>query len=203
MGVIVFQEPMGGGGQEISGCRFFPCGQCSLGCPKDVLFGRSSWQVNMTWPVMPETCWSKMAVLLWATPPPRRSPKDQWPLYWGREFNIVVHSSSYAHSKALDEEKRSVIFTILEYQYCEKRWKKQNSRICRPVSSECVQKHWRQNILPHLKSVWQAKNIRMSIRWALYDSFEVSTLLMIRPTDLFFGGGRPVVTKRYTSFHIM
>ena len=188
MGVIVFQEPMGGGGQEISGCRFFPCGQWSLGCPKDVLFGRSSWQVNMTWPVMPETCWSKMAVLLWATPPPPGPQKISGPYseVENSTWSYIVHRMLI---RKLLTRKRDLSYSQYSNTNIAKNAEKQNSRICRPVSSECVQKHWRQNILPHLKSVWHAKTIRLSIRWALYDSFEVSTLLMIRPTDLFFGGG--------------
>ena len=189
MGVIVFQEPMGGGGQEISGCRFFPCGQCSLGCPKDVLFGRSSWQVNMTWPVMPETCWSKMAVLLWATPPPPPGPQKISGPYIEVENSTLSYIVHRMLIRKLLTRKRDLSYSQYSNTNIAKNAEKQNSRICRPVSSECVQKHWRQNILPHLKSVWHAKNIRMSIRWALYDSFEVSTLLMIRPTDLFLGGG--------------
>ena len=49
--------------------------------------------------------------------------------------------------------KRDLSYSQYSNTNIAKNAEKQNSCICRPVSSECVQKHWRQNILPHLKSV--------------------------------------------------
>ena len=50
-----------------------------------------------------------------------------------------MQGSSYAHSKALDEKNRPVIFAILYYQYFDKT-EKENGRISRPIYSEYFQK---------------------------------------------------------------
>ena len=57
------------------------------------------------------------------------------------KIKILVQSSSYAHSKALDQKNRSVIFTMLYYHILESKAKEQNGHTSLPVYSEYFQKY--------------------------------------------------------------
>ena len=110
--------------------EYFGTKQCACrshkGNPKKHFFGHASWQANIRWHVVPKTHRPKMAALLWLFPRVpqistahviKRSlrcslvnaciisnwPKCQRPLWLSQNLKIV-QSSSYPHSKAVDEK---------------------------------------------------------------------------------------------------